>query len=50
MKQVVLSYEDFQFIMGYAISGWHSDCASGFFESGDLARLEAIQSEAEKDE
>ena len=48
MKEVTLSYEDFQFVMSYAKSGWHADCASGFFESADLERLEQIEAKAEE--
>ena len=48
MRKVTLSEEDFQFLVEYARSGWHSDCASGFYESGDLQRIEAIEAELNK--
>ena len=47
MKDVTLTYEEVEFLIKFAWSGWHADVASGFYDRADGDKIEEIAAKAD---
>ena len=46
MKDVTLTYEEFNFLIHFAWSGWHADVSSGFYDRADGDKIEELAAKA----